>query len=175
KVAWAVLIDTSDKAHPKLAGKIIDDDTMDYVHTATLDNKTLYLNPQVAAFYPQPGNAHVTVFDISDPAHPVKKGVVDTPSSDVGMAHDSYIDHRPDGKTLMYAASIHKSDVIDVTDPLNSTWLQTATSTYTISHDVQPSHDRSILVVDDEGAAGGQLTERVSACGKAGAGPASLD
>jgi len=175
KVAWAVLLDVSDKAHPKLVGTIIDDDTMDYVHTATLDNKTLYLNPQVAAFYPQPGNSHITVFDISDPAKPVKKGVIAPPGSDLGLAHDTYIDHRPDGKTLMYAASIHKSDVIDVSDPLNSSWLQTAVSSYTISHDVQPNHDRSVIVVDDEGALGGQLDENVSVCGKVGSGQASVD
>lgn len=173
--AWVAIVDVSDKAHPKLVGKIGDDDTIDYVHTSTLDNKTLYLNPQVAAFYPQPGNSHVTVFDVSDPAHPVKKGAITPPGSDLGLAHDTYIDHRPDGKTLMYAASIHKSDVIDVTDPLASSWLQTAISTYTISHDVQPNHDRSILIVDDEGALGGQLDENVSACGKVGTGAASAD
>ena len=175
QVARAVLIDVSDKSNPKLVGKIIDDDTMDYVHTSTLDGKTLYLNPQVAAFYPQPGNAHITAFDISDPSHPVKKGVIAPPGSDVGLAHDSYIDHRPDGKTLMYAASVHKSDVIDITDLTKPTWLQSAVSTYTISHDVQPNHDRSILIVDDEGALGGQLDESVSACGKLGEGPASAD
>jgi hypothetical protein len=175
EVVWAALIDVTDKSRPRLAGTIVDDATMDYVHTATLDDKTLYLNPQVAGFYPQPGNAHITVFDISDPTKPVKKGTIDTPGSDAGLAHDSYIDHRPDGRTLMYAASIHKSDVIDVTDPLAPNWLQSATSTYTISHDVQPNHDRTILVVDDEGALGGQLDESVSACGKAGSGPASLD
>jgi hypothetical protein len=76
----------------------------------------------------------------------------------------------------MYAASIHKSDVIDITNPFASTWLQTTTTPdYTISHDVQPNFDRSIIIVDDEGAAGGQLDERVSACGKVGAGPASVD
>jgi hypothetical protein len=175
EVHWAALIDTTDKARPKLVGKIVDDGTMDYVHTATLDNKNLYLNPQVAAFFPQPGNAHVTIFDISDPANPQKKGTIASPTSDVGFAHDTYIDHRPDGKTLMYAASVHVSDVIDITDPVASNWLQTATSTYTISHDVQPNHDRSIIIVDDEGAAGGQLDEAVSACGKVGSGPASVD
>jgi hypothetical protein len=174
-VAWAVLIDTTDKKNPKLLGKVIDDGATDYVHTSTLDNKTLYMNPQVAAFYPQPGNSHVTVVDISDPANPVIKGTIEPPGADLGLAHDSYIDHRPDGKTLMYAASVHKTDVIDVTDPLNSSWLQTSLSTYTISHDVQPNHDRTIIVVDDEGALGGQLDERVSVCGKAGSGPASLD
>jgi hypothetical protein len=175
KVVWVALIDVTDKKNPKLAGTIVDDATIDYVHTATLDNKTLYLNPQVAGFYPQPGNAHITMFDVSDPSKPVKKGVVAPPGADTGLAHDSYIDHRPDGKTLLYAASVHKSDVIDITDPLQSSWMQSVTSTYTISHDVQPNHDRSIIVVDDEGAAGGQLTEDVSACGKAGTGPASVD
>ena len=176
KVIWAALIDTTDKANPKLAGTIVDDETIDYVHTATLDNKTLFLNPQVAAFYPQPGNAHITMFDISDPAHPVKKGVIDGPGSDAGLAHDSYIDHRPDGRTLLYGASVHKSDVFDITDLSAPAWLQTTTSTsYTISHDVQPNHDRTLILVDDEGAAGGQLDESVSACGKAGEGRASGD
>jgi hypothetical protein len=175
RVAWAVLIDVTDKSKPRLVGQILDDDTMDYVHTATLDNKTLYLNPQVAGFYPQPGNEHVTVFDISNPAQPVKKGTITTPAPQLGLAHDTYIDHRPDGKTLMYAASVHKTDVIDVTDPTSPSWLQSVTSEYTISHDVQPNHDRSIIVVDDEGAAGGQLDERVSACGKVGSGAASVD
>jgi hypothetical protein len=175
KVVWIALIDVTDKKRPKLAGTIVDDGTIDYVHTATLDNKTLYLNPQVAGFYPQPGNAHITVFDVSDPSKPVKKGVIAPPGADGGLAHDTYIDHRPDGKTLMYAGSIHKSDVIDITDPLQATWLQSVTSTYTISHDVQPNHDRTVIVVDDEGAAGGQLTEDVSVCGKAGTGPASAD
>lgn len=176
EVPWALLIDTSDKSNPRLVGRITDDSTMDYVHSATLDGNLLYLNPQVAAFYPQPTNSQITVFDVSDPANPVKKGTISPPGAQLGLAHDSYIDHRPDGKDLMYAASVHKSDVIDVTNPLQSTWLQTTTSPdYTISHDVQPNFDRSIIVVDDEGAAGGQLDESVSACGKVGSGPASVD
>ncbi|MEJ7772702.1 MAG: hypothetical protein WKF51_12440 [Geodermatophilaceae bacterium] len=176
EVAWVVLIDVTDKANPKLVGRIIDDATMDYVHTSTLDNKMLYTNPQAAAFYPQPGNGHITAFDISDPSNPVKKGTISTPGSDYALAHDSYVDHRPDGKSLMYAASNHKTDVIDITDPLQPTWLQSMVNPFiTISHDVQPNHDRSIIVVDDEGAAGGQLDESVSACGKVGQGPASAD
>jgi len=174
-VPWVVLIDISDKSNPTLVGKIVDDATMDYVHTSTLDGTMLYTNPQAAAFYPQPGNGHITVFDISNPANPVKKGIISTPGSDYGLAHDSYIDHRPDGKALMYAASVHKSDVIDVTDPLEPNWLQSTTSEYTISHDVQPNHDRTVIVVDDEGALGGQLDESVSVCGKVGTGAASVD
>ena len=176
EVPWVVLIDTTDKENPKLVGQVIDDETMDYVHTATLDNKMLYTNPQVAAFFPQPGNAHITAFDISDPANPVKVGTISGPSSEAGLAHDSYIDHRPDGKTLMYGASVHQTDVFDITDPLAAEWLQSTTSPqYTISHDVQPNHDRSIIVIDDEGAGGGQLDESVSACGKVGEGPTSVN
>ena len=176
EVPWVVLIDVTDKANPKLLGQVIDDETMDYVHSATLDNKMLYTNPQVAAFFPQPGNAHITAFDISDPTNPVKVGTISGPTSEAGLAHDTYIDHRPDDKTLMYAASVHQSDVFDITDPLNAAWLQSTSSPqYTISHDVQPNHDRSIIIVDDEGAAGGQLDESLSACGKVGEGPASVN
>lgn len=174
-VPWVVLLDVSDKSAPRMVGQIVDDGTMDYVHTSTLDGNLLYLNPQVAAFYPQPGNAAISVYDISDPANPVSKGKIAPPGADLGLAHDTYVDHRPDGKTLMYAASVHKSDVIDITDPLAPAWLQSTTGAYTISHDVQPNFDRSVIVVDDEGAAGGQLDESVSACGKVGSGPASVD
>ena len=172
---WAVLIDTTDKANPKLLSKIDDDGTMEYVHTSTLDNNTLYMNPQVAAFFPQPGNAHVTVVDISERSKPVIMGKLTGPASDAGLAHDSYVDHRPDGKTLFYGASVHRSDVFDVTNPAEPTWLQSSSSPhYTISHDVQPNHDRTLIVVDDEGAAGGQLDEGVSACGQVGSGPATI-
>ena len=178
EVAWAYVIDVSDKRNPRLASKIVDDETMDYVHTATIDDggKTLYLNPQVWTLFPQPGNAHITMFDISDPSNPVKNGTITIPGADVGLAHDTYVDHRPDGRTLMYAASIHKSDVIDITNPLDAIWLQSTTSpSYTISHDVQPNHDRSIIIVDDEGAAGGQIDESISVCGKEGEDPATVD
>lgn len=175
RVPWVVLLDVSDKSNPRMVGQIVDDGTMDYVHTSTLDGNYLYLNPQVAAFYPQPGNAAISVYDISDPSNPVAKGKITVPGGDVGLAHDTYVDHRPDGKTLMYAASVSKSDVIDITNPLAPNWLQSTTGAYTISHDVQPNFDRTMIVVDDEGAAGGQLDERASACGKVGTGPASVD
>jgi len=173
----ATLIDVTDKAHPKWLSTIPYDDTMDYVHTANLDNNLLYLNPQVAAFYPQQGKAHITVFDISDRKNPKKIGTISSDTSEAGLAHDSYVDHRPDGKTILYGASIHKTDVFDVTKIDAPSWLQTTTSPeITISHDVQPNHDRKLLIIDDEGAAGGQLDATVSACGKVGGpGPAAYD
>lgn len=172
----AALIDISDKDHPKLLSTITDEE-MVYVHTVTLDNggKTLYLNPQAAAFYPQGTKPHIAVWDISNPSAPVRKTFIE--KDGIGLAHDTYVDHRPDGKILMYAASIHTSDVFDITDIMKPVLLQQMTSPeISISHDVQPNHDRSLIIVDDEGAAGGQLDENVSACGNAGGpGPTSYD
>jgi hypothetical protein len=172
----AAIIDISDKAKPKLLSAIFDEE-MPYVHTATMDHggKTLYLNPQAAAFYPQGTKPHIAVWDISDPRHPVRKTFIE--KDGIGLAHDSYVDHRPDGKTLMYAASIHTSDVFDITDIMRPVLQQqTSSPEITISHDVQPNHDRSLIIVDDEGAAGGQLNDDVSACGRAGGpGPAAAD
>ena len=171
---WVAIIDVSDKKNPKLLSTIQDDDTIEYVHTATLDNNLLYLNPQAAAFFPQGQNPHIPIYDISDPRNPVAKGFVT--STGVGLAHDTFIDHRPDGVDLMYAASIHQTDIFDVTDPFNATLKQQmANPEITISHDVQPNHDRTVIIVDDEGAAGGQLDSALSVCGKVGTGPASLD
>jgi len=173
---WDVLIDVSDKSNPKLVGKILDDDQMAYVHTTTLDNKTLYTNPQVFATWVADNNGRISIFDISDPTKPVKKGVITGPTSDVALAHDTYIDHRPDGKTLMYAASIHTSDVFEISNPLQATWLQTVPFTQgTVSHDVQPNHDRTILVVDDENLSGQVDESTVGACAKAGSGADSVD
>ena len=169
------IIDTSDKSNPKLLSTIADNEDIVYVHTATLDRNLLYLHPQTLARVLPGGDAesvpppHIPIYDISNPRNPVAKGFIEQEGP--GLAHDTYIDHRPDGKTLMYAASIHTSDVFDITDPLNATMLQrTASPEITISHDLQPSWDRKLVIVDDEGVAGGQLDENVSACGKAGTG-----
>ena len=171
-----VIIDTHDKKNPKLLSVISDAD-MPYVHTSTLDNggKTLYLNPQAAAFYPQGTEPHIARYDISDPVHPKRLGFIS--KQGIGLAHDTYVDHRPDGKTLMYAASIHTSDVFDITDPAAPALMQqVASPEITISHDVQPNYKRDVLIVDDEGGAGGQLADQVSVCGKfGGPGPAAYD
>lgn len=174
---WAVLIDTTDKANPKLLSKVDDEDgTIEYVHTSTLDNNTLYMNPQVWAGYPQPGHEAITVVDITDRKNPKQVGKITSKAPQVGLAHDTYVDHRPDGKTLLYSGSMAVSDVFDITDPLKSSHLQTIyTPDVTISHDVQPNHDRTVILVDDEGALGGQVDEQASGCGKAGVGPATAN
>jgi hypothetical protein len=174
--AQVAIVDISDKKNPKLLSTISDESNV-YVHTATMDNggKRLFLNPQAAAFYPQGTEPHISVWDISDPKNPKREGQIS--KQGIGLAHDTFVDHRPDGKTLMYAASIHTSDVFDISDIQAPSLMQEVTSAeITISHDVQPNHDRSMIVVDDEGALGGQLDEGVSGCGKIGGpGPAGAD
>lgn len=61
---WIAILDISDKSNPRLLSRIKDDDQIDYVHTATLDNNLLYLNPQAWAGYPQGPNPHIPIYDI---------------------------------------------------------------------------------------------------------------
>jgi hypothetical protein len=168
-----VLLDTSDKKHPKVISRIPYDPEIQYVHTATLDNNLLYLNPQVAAFYPQTPS-HIPVYDITDRANPKRVSFI---AAEGGLGHDTYVDHRPDGKTLLYSGSVHFSDIFDVTNVMAPVMLQrTLSPEITISHDVQPNYKRDMIIVDDEGAAGGQLDEAASACGRVGGpGPAAVD
>ena len=182
---WIAIIDIRDKKNPKLVGSIKDDEEIVYVHTATLDNDKLYLNPQtLARVLPGADPSDPTsvtntpvmpVYDVSDPANPKRLTAIE--KNGAGFAHDAYIDHRPDGKTLMYAGSVHSSDVFDITNVMEPELLQEVYSPeISISHDVQPNWKRDILIVDDEGAAGGQLEEAVSACGRLGGpGPAAVD
>ena len=147
---------------------------IEYVHTTTLDNRNLYLNPQVWAGYPQ-GSQHVAVYDISDPAQPKRKGFVEFTPGIQAAAHDTYVDHRPDGKTLMYAASMHTTDVFNIDNPVSAVLMQRVVRPdMTLSHQAEPNFDRSVLVVDDESAV--DVGAPVGAiCGKVGAGPASFD
>jgi hypothetical protein len=170
----ATLIDISDKKHPKTLGAIDLDDQIEYTHTVTLDNKTLYLNPQVWAGYPQT-TQHVAVYDVSDPAKPARKGFIEFTPGVQAAAHDTYVDHRPDNKTLMYAASMHTTDVFNIDNPVAAVLMQRVVRPdMTLSHQAEPNFDRSMLIVDDEsfvdvGAPVGAV------CGHVGTGPASFD
>ena len=155
----ATIYDISDKTKPRVLAKIDLEDAVDpfgiygdYVHTVTLDGKWLYLNPQTAAFYPQQ-KQRIRVFDVSNPAKPVAKGAVQFTQGVQAVAHDSFVDHRPDGKSLLYAASVHTTDVFDVTNPLEAKQMQRTTSPdTTISHQAQPNFDRKMIIVVDESA-----------------------
>ncbi len=112
-------------------------------HTHTLDNRTLYINNYPTSY------SKLEIFDLTRPAAPRKLSELSFDGED--SIHDSYVDHRPDGRTLLYAASIGFTDVIDVTDPSKPAILQRlADADVTISHQAEPNAARDTLIVTDE-------------------------
>jgi hypothetical protein len=134
-------------------------------HTHTFDWPYLYINQYQTSYH------RVEVFSLEDPANPRKVGEHDFGPGQPAF-HDSFIDHRPDGRTLLYAGSDSANDVLDVTDPTNPKPLQRVVDPeVTFSHQNEPSFDRDTALVTDEylgGAAG-------PSCGKtAEGGPGAL-
>ena len=98
-------------------------------------------------------------------AGPGRIGQIDfigNPTNGGSGPHDSIPDHRPDGKDLLYAASIQKSDIIDIKDPSKPRVLQTILDPEVgISHGAEPNFNRKTLIVTDEYGGG----SGVGACG----------
>jgi hypothetical protein len=136
----SMIIDTTDKANPVMVGFIpIEVGT----HTHTLDNRTLYVNNYPTSY------SKLEIYDLTVPAAPKKLSELDFDGED--SIHDSFVDRRPDGKKLLYAASIGYTDVIDVTDPTKPELLQRIQDgAVTISHQAEPNPARDTLVVTDE-------------------------
>ena len=98
----------------------------------------------------------------ASPSNPKRIGRIDFTTHGTSGPHDSFPLHRPDGTNLLYAASIQKSDVVNIDDPTKPRVVQTIVDPQVgISHGAEPNHDRSLLIVTDEygGGAG------VGACG----------
>ena len=143
-----VLFDISDKKAPKFAGFV---PVSVGSHTQTLDGRGfLYINNY------DPNYRIIEIYDVSDPRNPRKVSQVDMNGT---AAHDSYVDHRPDGKSLLYSASVSSHDVVDVTDPAKPLFLQKVRDNQvSISHQSEPNFKRDVIVVTDEyggGAASG--------------------
>ncbi len=138
RASGSMVIDTSDKSNPRMVSFIrIKWGT----HTHTLDDRTLYINNYATS--------RLEVFDLANPAKPRKLSELSFGGE--YSVHDSFVDHRPDGRTLLYAASIAYTDVIDVTDPTKPTLLQRIhDNAVTISHQAEPNYTRDTLVVTDE-------------------------
>lgn len=123
-------------------------------HTQTLDFPYLYINNY------DPEYRVIEIYDISDLEKPKKISQVEMNGT---AAHDTYVDHRPDGKTLLYSASVASHDVVDVSDPSKPVVLQKVRDNQvTISHQLEPNFKRDLLVASDE--YGGGATSGV--CGK---------
>lgn len=142
-----VIFDVTDKKKPVYKGFVA---VPVGSHTQTLDFPYLYINNY------DPEYRIIEIYDISDLANPKKLSQVEMNGT---AAHDSYVDHRPDGKTLLYSASISSHDVVDVTDPAKPELLQKVRDNQvSISHQSEPNFKRDVIVVTDEyggGAASG--------------------
>ena len=144
------IIDVSDRANPREVAWIGEEELEDGSHNNTLDWPHLYVDQYTNTY------SKLEIFDLSKPAAPRKIGEIDYGGQD--SHHDLIVDHRPDGKVFAYAASINFSDVIDVTDPTKPVLRERIRDPQvSISHQAEPNHDRSLLLVTDEfggGAAG---------------------
>ena len=172
------IVDISDKSNPREVAFISDrkedaGDVTDGAHNVTLDWPNLYVD-QYTQTYPQ-----TEVFSLAPqaaapdatPSNPRRIGRIDFTANGTSGPHDSYPVHRGDGKNLLYAASIQKSDVINIDDPTKPRVVQTIVDPQLgISHGAEPNFDRSLLIVTDEygggtgvGACGGQSGDATGA------------
>ncbi len=150
-----VVLDVSDKTKPREIAFIPIEVGS---HNNTLDWPLLYVDNYPTSYH------KLEIFTLADPANPRKLSQLDF-GRDADSVHDSYVDHRPDGRTLLYAASIGNTDVIDVSDPEHpKLQLRFADPRVTISHQAEPNFDRTKLLVTDEFLGG----QEVPACGQVG-------
>lgn len=142
-----VIFDISNKTQPKFLSYV---PAATGSHTTTIDGSLLTINNY------DPDYRISELYDISDPAKPRK--ISELVFNGTG-SHDSYIDHRPDGKVLLYSASVASHDIFDITDPSKPLTLQKVRDNQvSISHQVEPNFKRDVLIATDEwggGAASG--------------------
>ena len=165
----AQVIDISNKSAPREVAFISDKnpngEVVDGAHNVTLDWPRLYIDNYTPT-YPE-----TDIYSLANPAAPAKIGEINFNTNGKLGPHDSIPDHRPDGKNLLYAASITKSDVVDINDPANPRVIQTIVDPQVgISHGAEPNFNRSLLIVTDEygggtgvGACGGQQGDATGA------------
>ncbi|HEX8054032.1 MAG TPA: hypothetical protein VF517_13660 [Thermoleophilaceae bacterium] len=156
------IIDVSDPAQPKEIAWIDKKELPRGSHNNTLDWPYLYVDQYSTAY------SQLEIFDLSTPSVPRKVGELSYGGED--SVHDLSVDHRPDGRSFAYAASIGFTDVIDVTDPRSPILRERVQDPQvTISHQAEANFDRTLLLVTDEfnggasysGACGGSPITRV--------------
>ena len=144
------IFDVTDKARPRLLSSI---STPEGSHSVTTDGWVLSSNNYA--------NENVRLFDVTDPTAP--RPLAETVTPGPSAFHDSFFDHRPDGKVLLYGASGEGQDVFDVTDPAKPTHLQRVVDPEnSFAHQLEPNYARNVLIGSDEWQGGGTA----GACGK---------
>jgi hypothetical protein len=156
----SIVIDIRDRANPREIAFI---PIAVGTHTQTLDGHVLYVNNYQEDYH------RLEIFNLTNPAAPTKLSEWDF-GDGASSVHDSYPDHRPDGKVLLYAASIEATDVLDVTDPAQPRLLQRITDPeVSVAHQAEPNFARNVLIVTDEFGGGGT----VPGCGRLPTAPAT--
>jgi hypothetical protein len=151
----SVILDISDKTAPRELAFI---PIAVGSHNNTLDWPLLFVDNYPTSYH------KLEVFTLADPTKPRKLSQLDF-GAEADSVHDSYVDHRPDGRTLLYAASIGNTDVIDVSDPEHPRLqLRFADPRVSISHQAEPNFDRTKLLVTDEFLGGSEAPT----CGQVG-------
>ena len=144
------IVDVSDKTRPRVLSSI---STPEGSHTVTVSNNVLSSNNY--------STENVYLYDVSDPRNP--KALATTVTPGPSAFHDSFFDHRPDGKTYLYGGSGEGHDIFDVTDPAKPAHLERITDPeVSFSHQLEPNFDRSVIIASDEWMGGGTA----GACGK---------
>jgi hypothetical protein len=144
------IIDVSDRTRPKFLSAI---ETPEGSHTVTVANNILSSNNYASDA--------VRLYDVSDPRNPKELFTGATPGP--SAFHDAFFDFRPDGRVLLYGASGEGHDIFDATDPKNLKHLQRVTDPeVSFSHQLEPNHNRSVLIASDEWQGGGTA----GACGQ---------
>ena len=164
------IIDIADKKNPREVAFISDERpdgsasgvVEDGAHNVTFDWPNLYVDQYTQTY------GKTEVFSLggqpgASPSNPVKIGELSFPLENGQSGfHDSFPDHRRDGRNLLYGASIQKSDIVDISDPTKPEVVQTILDPQVgISHGAEPNFDRSLLIVTDEYGGG----SGVGACG----------
>jgi hypothetical protein len=134
-------------------------------HNNTLDWPVLYIDQYVASYN------RIQRFDLSTPSAPRELPAIQYGPPQGGFSttapHDLIVDHRADGKDLLYASSGNNTaDVIDVTNPEvfepDDILQRGVDPAITFAHQAESNHDDSLLLVTDEYRGGGESR----ACGK---------
>jgi len=152
----ASIIDISNPTRPRELSFIR---TSQGAHNTTLDGPNLYIDQPVKRY------SKVEVFSLLDRRRPRKIGQL-TFGGREGL-HDSAVDHRPDGRDLLYGARGRFTDVIDVTRPSRPRLLKRIRDArLEYSHQAETNFDRSLLLVSDEAFE----FEEAGECGASGPG-----
>jgi hypothetical protein len=134
-------------------------------HNNTLDWPVLYIDQYVSSYN------RIQRFDLSTPSAPRELPAIQYGPPQAGFGttapHDLIVDHRADGRDLLYASSGNNTaDVIDVTNPEvfepDDILQRGVDPAITFAHQAESNHDDSLLLVTDEYRGGGESR----ACGK---------